>query len=160
MTGQCKSPTSSVPSAKPGDFFARDRTLPELRAGDLAVLLDAGAYGMSLASHYNTRVHPAEVLIEAGQPRAHPPPRDTGQHPRPRAAVTAHRPGSNALRATILFDEGARHVLFMACFRIDTIIQDDFIAAEVHTCPATQNGRQSSTRRARWTPSVARSLLA
>jgi diaminopimelate decarboxylase len=57
------------PVCESGDFFARDRTTPELRSGDLAVLLDAGAYGMSLASHYNTRVHPAEVLIEAGQPR-------------------------------------------------------------------------------------------
>jgi diaminopimelate decarboxylase len=57
------------PVCETGDFFARDRTLPELRAGDLAVLLDAGAYGMSLASHYNTRVHPAEVLVEHGQPR-------------------------------------------------------------------------------------------
>jgi diaminopimelate decarboxylase len=57
------------PVCETGDFFARDRLTPELRAGDLAVLLDAGAYGMSLASHYNTRVHPAEVLIEAGRPR-------------------------------------------------------------------------------------------
>ncbi len=57
------------PVCETGDFFARDRTLPELRAGDLAVLLDAGAYGMSLASHYNTRVHPAEVLVDHGQPR-------------------------------------------------------------------------------------------
>jgi diaminopimelate decarboxylase len=57
------------PVCETGDFFARDRATPELRAGDLAVLLDAGAYGMSLASHYNTRVHPAEVLIDAGQPR-------------------------------------------------------------------------------------------
>lgn len=57
------------PVCETGDFFARDRTTPELRAGDLAVLLDAGAYGMSLASHYNTRVHPAEVLIEAGHAR-------------------------------------------------------------------------------------------
>jgi diaminopimelate decarboxylase len=57
------------PVCETGDFFARDRTLPELRAGDLAVLLDAGAYGMSLASHYNTRVHPAEVLIYHGQHR-------------------------------------------------------------------------------------------
>ena len=57
------------PVCETGDFFARDRTLPELRAGDLAVLLDAGAYGMSLASHYNTRVHPAEVLITRGQHR-------------------------------------------------------------------------------------------
>jgi diaminopimelate decarboxylase len=57
------------PVCESGDFFARDRTTPELRAGDLAVLLDAGAYGMSLASHYNTRVHPAEVLIDHGKPR-------------------------------------------------------------------------------------------
>jgi diaminopimelate decarboxylase len=57
------------PVCETGDFFARDRTLPELRAGDLAVLLDAGAYGMSLASHYNTRVHPAEVLIDRGHAR-------------------------------------------------------------------------------------------
>jgi diaminopimelate decarboxylase len=57
------------PVCESGDFFARDRTTPELRAGDLAVLLDAGAYGMSLASHYNTRVHPAEVLIDAGLAR-------------------------------------------------------------------------------------------
>ena len=57
------------PVCETGDFFARDRETPELRSGDLAVLLDAGAYGMSLASNYNTRVHPAEVLIEDGRPR-------------------------------------------------------------------------------------------
>jgi len=57
------------PVCESGDFFAHDRTLPELRAGDLAVLLDAGAYGMSLASHYNTRVLPAEVLVEHGKHR-------------------------------------------------------------------------------------------
>jgi diaminopimelate decarboxylase len=57
------------PVCESGDFFARDRLTPELRSGDLIVLLDAGAYGMSLASHYNTRVHPAEVLIETGHPR-------------------------------------------------------------------------------------------
>ncbi len=57
------------PVCESGDFFARDRLTPELRSGDLVALLDAGAYGMSLASHYNTRVHPAEVLIEAGHPR-------------------------------------------------------------------------------------------
>ena len=57
------------PVCETGDFFARDREISELRSGDFAVLLDAGAYGMSLASHYNTRVHPAEVLIEAGHAR-------------------------------------------------------------------------------------------
>jgi diaminopimelate decarboxylase len=57
------------PVCESGDFFAHDREMPELRSGDLVALLDAGAYGMSLASHYNTRVHPAEVLIEAGEAR-------------------------------------------------------------------------------------------
>jgi diaminopimelate decarboxylase len=55
------------PVCESGDFFAHDRETPELRSGDLVVLLDAGAYGMSLASHYNTRTHPAEVLIEDGE---------------------------------------------------------------------------------------------
>jgi diaminopimelate decarboxylase len=54
------------PVCESGDFFAKDRETPEFRSGDLIALLDAGAYGMSLASHYNTRVHPAEVLVERG----------------------------------------------------------------------------------------------
>ena len=53
------------PVCESGDFFARDRELPELRTGELAVLLDAGAYGMSLASNYNSRGRAAEVLIES-----------------------------------------------------------------------------------------------
>ena len=57
------------PVCESGDFFARDRETQELRAGDLVALLDAGAYGMSLASHYNTRVKPAEVLVERGTAR-------------------------------------------------------------------------------------------
>jgi diaminopimelate decarboxylase len=57
------------PVCESGDFFARDRETQELRANDLVALLDAGAYGMSLASHYNTRVHPAEVLVEGGKAR-------------------------------------------------------------------------------------------
>lgn len=57
------------PVCESGDFFARDREVEQLRAGDLVVLLDAGAYGMSLSSHYNTRARPAEVLIEGDKPR-------------------------------------------------------------------------------------------
>ncbi len=57
------------PVCESGDFFARDREIEQLRAGDLIALLDAGAYGMSLSSHYNTRVRPAEVLIEGDEPR-------------------------------------------------------------------------------------------
>jgi diaminopimelate decarboxylase len=57
------------PVCESGDFFARDRETPELRAGELVALLDAGAYGMSLASNYNTRGRPAEVLIDGGAVR-------------------------------------------------------------------------------------------
>ncbi len=57
------------PVCESGDFFAHDRSLPPLAPGDLVLLLDAGAYGMSQASNYNTRARPAEVLIDGG--RAH-----------------------------------------------------------------------------------------
>lgn len=52
------------PVCESGDFFARDRALPKLKPGDLVALLDAGAYGMSLASNYNTRARAAEVLVQ------------------------------------------------------------------------------------------------
>ncbi|MEI9980104.1 MAG: diaminopimelate decarboxylase [Edaphobacter sp.] len=52
------------PVCESGDFFARDRVLPTIKPNDLVALLDAGAYGMSQASNYNTRTRPAEVLIE------------------------------------------------------------------------------------------------
>jgi diaminopimelate decarboxylase len=57
------------PVCESGDFFARDREIEQLHSGDLVALLDAGAYGMSLSSHYNTRVRPAEVLIEGNNAR-------------------------------------------------------------------------------------------
>ena len=55
------------PVCESGDFFARDRVLPAVKPGDLVLLLDAGAYGMSLTSNYNTRPRPAEVLIEGAK---------------------------------------------------------------------------------------------
>jgi diaminopimelate decarboxylase len=51
------------PVCESGDFFARDRELPRVEEGDLVAILDAGAYGMVLASNYNTRPRPAEVLV-------------------------------------------------------------------------------------------------
>ena len=51
------------PICESGDFFARDRELPVTKEGDLLAILDAGAYGMVLASNYNTRPRPAEILI-------------------------------------------------------------------------------------------------
>ncbi len=56
------------PVCETGDFFARDRELPQMRAGDTIAVLDAGAYGMSLSSNYNSRPRAAEVLVEG---RAH-----------------------------------------------------------------------------------------
>jgi diaminopimelate decarboxylase len=56
------------PVCESGDFFARDRALPNVKPGDLVLLLDAGAYGMSQTSNYNTRPHPAEVLIDSATP--------------------------------------------------------------------------------------------
>jgi diaminopimelate decarboxylase len=52
------------PVCETGDFFARDRELPIVREGELLALLDAGAYGMVLASNYNTRPRAAEVLVD------------------------------------------------------------------------------------------------
>ncbi len=51
------------PVCETGDFFARDRELPVADEGDLLAILDVGAYGMVLASNYNTRPRAAEVLV-------------------------------------------------------------------------------------------------
>ena len=51
------------PVCETGDFLARDRRLPIAREGDLLAILDAGAYGAVLASNYNTRGRPAELLV-------------------------------------------------------------------------------------------------
>jgi diaminopimelate decarboxylase len=52
------------PVCESGDFFARDRVLPPVKPNDLVLLLDAGAYGMSQTSNYNSRPRPAELLID------------------------------------------------------------------------------------------------
>jgi diaminopimelate decarboxylase len=57
------------PVCESGDFFARDRKLAPLETGDLVAILDAGAYGMAQSSNYNTRLRPAEVLVEGGKAR-------------------------------------------------------------------------------------------
>ncbi len=51
------------PVFESGDWLARDRDLP-IAAGDLLAITDAGAYGMSMASNYNTRGRPAEVIVD------------------------------------------------------------------------------------------------
>jgi len=47
-----------------GDQIAIGRTLPNIEIGDILGVMDAGAYGFSMASNYNNRLRPAEVLIE------------------------------------------------------------------------------------------------
>jgi diaminopimelate decarboxylase len=52
------------PVCESSDFLGRDRNLPQMEEGDLLAIMDAGAYGMALASNYNTRPRAAEVLVK------------------------------------------------------------------------------------------------
>ncbi|HTY55326.1 MAG TPA: diaminopimelate decarboxylase [Candidatus Binataceae bacterium] len=52
------------PVCESGDFFARERALPEPREGDLLAVMSAGAYGFVMASNYNSRPRAAEVLVD------------------------------------------------------------------------------------------------
>jgi diaminopimelate decarboxylase len=55
------------PVCESGDFLAKDRLLPLPAAGDLLAILDAGAYGMVMASNYNSRPRAAEILLLDGE---------------------------------------------------------------------------------------------
>ena len=55
------------PVCETGDTFARDRELPECKAGDLVMIKATGAYGASMASTYNSRPLAAEVLVDRGR---------------------------------------------------------------------------------------------
>jgi diaminopimelate decarboxylase len=55
------------PVCESGDFFAKDRELPRVAAGDLLAVLSAGAYGSVMASNYNTRPLAPEVLVDAAR---------------------------------------------------------------------------------------------
>lgn len=46
-----------------GDILAKDRVLPEIHQGDILGVLDTGAYGFTMASNYNNRLRPAEIMI-------------------------------------------------------------------------------------------------
>ncbi len=50
-----------------GDLFARDRFMPEIEEGDLLATLNAGAYGFTMSSNYNSRPLTPEVLVENGK---------------------------------------------------------------------------------------------
>lgn len=55
------------PVCETGDFFALDREIGAVEGGDLVAILGAGAYGFAMASNYNTRPLPAEVIVEGGK---------------------------------------------------------------------------------------------
>jgi diaminopimelate decarboxylase len=57
------------PVCESTDVVGRDRTLPALDVGDLVAIRDAGAYGSAMASNYNRRPLPVEVLVDNGEAR-------------------------------------------------------------------------------------------
>lgn len=57
------------PVCETGDFLGLNRKLPHLESGELLFIRSAGAYGMSMASNYNTRPRAAEVLVDKDEHR-------------------------------------------------------------------------------------------
>ncbi len=57
------------PICESGDFLGKDRRLPPLEPGDLLAVRSAGAYAMVMASNYNSRPRPAEVMVAGGRAR-------------------------------------------------------------------------------------------
>lgn len=55
------------PICESGDFFAKDRLLPPVKEGDYLAIMCAGAYGFTMASNYNSRRRPAEVLVSGNK---------------------------------------------------------------------------------------------
>ena len=64
------------PLCESSDTLGKDRRLPRPEVGDLLAVLDAGAYGAVMASNYNRRPLPAEVLVDGRQVVGHPAPPD------------------------------------------------------------------------------------
>jgi len=55
------------PICESGDVLAKERMLPSISEGDVLAVLNAGAYGFSMSSQYNSRPRPAEVLVKDGR---------------------------------------------------------------------------------------------
>ncbi|HEY3742888.1 MAG TPA: diaminopimelate decarboxylase [Bryobacteraceae bacterium] len=51
------------PVCETGDFLARDREIPDVKAGELVAVRNVGAYGFAMSSNYNSRPRAAEVLV-------------------------------------------------------------------------------------------------
>ncbi len=57
------------PICESGDFFAKEREIDVVGEGAFIAIMSAGAYGFSMASNYNTRPRPAEVLVKGDTPQ-------------------------------------------------------------------------------------------
>ena len=55
------------PVCESGDFLAKDRSLHEVKSGDLLAVMSAGAYGFVMSSNYNSRPRVPEVLVKDGE---------------------------------------------------------------------------------------------
>ncbi len=66
LNSQTKQVDVVGPVCESGDFLAKDRALPEAKPGDLLAVMSAGAYGFAMASNYNSRPRPPEVMVEGG----------------------------------------------------------------------------------------------
>jgi diaminopimelate decarboxylase len=55
------------PVCESGDFFALGREVDDVKPGELLVIQSSGAYGYSMASTYNSRPRPVEVLVDDGR---------------------------------------------------------------------------------------------
>jgi len=55
------------PVCESGDFFARQRELPDVQAGDLLAVMSAGAYGFVMASNYNSRPRAPEIIVDGAR---------------------------------------------------------------------------------------------
>ncbi len=55
------------PICESGDFLAKERKLPRIEEGEFLAVMSAGAYGFSMASNYNCRLKPAEVMVKGNQ---------------------------------------------------------------------------------------------
>ncbi len=57
------------PVCETGDFFCQNRELPDFAPGEVIALLSAGAYGFVMASNYNSRPLPVEILVDGAEAR-------------------------------------------------------------------------------------------
>ncbi len=55
------------PICESGDFFCQNRELPDFQPGEVVALMSAGAYGFVMASNYNSRPLPAEILVDGAE---------------------------------------------------------------------------------------------